>query len=98
MADGLSEYEQQRLRNIERNKELQDLTVTLVRKDLLAQWLVGDTLKQDQFRFYYECVKIIYDSAVKEKLLAEDKTVMESVVPKLVAFKSLMAMLSLIHI
>ena len=77
---------------IEQNKELMDLTIIMVRKDLLAQWLVGDSLKQDQFRFFYECMKIIYDSAVKEKLLADDKTVLESVVPKLVAFKSLMAM------
>ena len=37
-------------------------------------------------------MKVIFDSALKEKLLAEDKVLMESVVPKLVAFRSLMAM------
>ena len=77
---------------IEENKELQDLTLTMVKQDHIVQWLVGDALKQDQFRFLYECVKIIFDSALREKLLAEDKTIMESVIPKLVAFKSLMAM------
>ena len=40
----------------------------------------------------YECIKIVYDSAVKEKLLAGEKVVMESVIPKMIAFKSLMQM------
>ena len=64
----------------------------MVKKDLVAQWLMGDTLKQDQFRFIYECLKIIYDGALKEKLLAEDKAIIETVMPELVAFKSLMAL------
>merc|ERR1711912_52228 len=37
-------------------------------------------------------MKIIYDSAVKDKLPTEDKAVLESVIPKLVAFKSLMTL------
>lgn len=53
---------------------------------------MGDTLKQDQFRFLYECLKIIYDGALREKLLAEDKAIIETVMPELVAFKSLMAL------
>ena len=77
---------------VEDNKELQDLTIAMVKQDHIVQWLVGDSLKLDQFRFLYECMKVIYDSALKEKLLAEDKVVMESVIPKLVAFKSVMAM------
>lgn len=77
---------------IEQNKDLMDFTLTMVKKDLLAQWLVGDSLKQDQFLFFYESLKIAYDSAVKEKMLTTDKVVFESVLPKIVAFKSLMAM------
>lgn len=42
-------------------------------------------------------MKIVYDSALKEKLLAGDKVLIESVVPKLVAFKSLMAMREVQH-
>ena len=53
---------------------------------------MGDSLKQDQFNFLYESMKIIYDSALKEKFLAEDKVIMESVIPKIVAFKSVMTM------
>jgi hypothetical protein len=36
----------------------------MVKQDGTAQWLVGDELKQDQFRFFYDTTKIIYDSAV----------------------------------
>lgn len=32
---------------IEENKELQDLTITMVKQDHIVQWLVGDSLKQD---------------------------------------------------
>jgi len=38
----------------------------------------------------YDCIKIVFDSAVKEKLLAGEKVVMESVIPKIIAFKTLM--------
>jgi hypothetical protein len=36
----------------------------MVKKDLTAQWLVGDELKQDQFRFFYDTTKIVFDSAL----------------------------------
>jgi hypothetical protein len=39
----------------------------------------------------YDTMRVIYDSAVQEKLLAEDQTVIDSILPKLVAFKSVMA-------
>jgi hypothetical protein len=62
----------------------------MVKKDVKAQWLVGDELKQDQFNFLYEVVKIVYDSALRDKLIAGDKAVKEEVVPQMLAFKSLM--------
>jgi|TARA_B110000503_G_C6922432_1_gene319261 hypothetical protein len=62
----------------------------MVRQDGTAQWLVGDELKQDQFRFFYDTTKIIYDSAVQNKLLGADQTVLETIIPKLVAFRSVM--------
>ena len=62
----------------------------MVRQDGTAQWLVGDELKQDQFKFFYDTTKIIYDSAVQNKLLTADQTVLESIIPKLVAFRSVM--------
>lgn len=75
---------------IEDNKELQDQTKEVVKRDLVAQWLVGDELKQDQFKFFYDTVKIIYDTALKDKLLADDETIVTEVIPQLIAYKSVM--------
>jgi len=49
---------------IEQNETLMKQTQDMVKMDLKAQWLVGDELKQDQFKFFYETTKIIYDSAL----------------------------------
>jgi hypothetical protein len=38
---------------IEDNTELMEKTITMVQKDITAQWLAGDELKQDQFKFIY---------------------------------------------
>ena len=54
---------------IEENKELAEQIGVMVQKDMISQMLVGDELKQDQFRFFYECVKIIYDGALQNKLI-----------------------------
>ena len=59
-------------------------------EDLVAQWLMGDELKQDQFKFFYDTVKIIYDCALRDKLLAADPEVINYVIPKLIAYRALM--------
>lgn len=33
---------------LEDNQPLQDLTITMVKKDVISQWLMGDKLKNDQ--------------------------------------------------
>ena len=76
---------------VEDNVELKKDTIDMVKKDVITQWLVGDELKQDQFNFIYEVIKISYDSAVRDKLLAMDKDLVEDILPKLVAFRSVMA-------
>ena len=75
---------------IEDNEQLKEQTIKMVKSDNTAQWLMGDSLKQDQFKFFYYTMKIIYDSALKDKLVAADNNVLENVLPKLMAFKSLM--------
>ena len=75
---------------IENNKQLQTDTIDMVKTDYIAQWLVGDELKQDQFRFIYDTAKIIYDSALQGKLLTNDPVVLESILPKLVALRSVL--------
>lgn len=62
----------------------------MVKKDITAQWLVGDEIKQDQFNFLYEVVKIIYDSALREKLVNRDPIIIEQVIPNLTALKSIL--------
>jgi len=55
---------------VEDNAELQDYMTDLVKKDLLVQWLVGDELKQDQFKFIFDTVNVIYESPLRDKFLA----------------------------
>lgn len=62
----------------------------MVQKDNTAQWLAGDELKQDQFKFMYNVMKIIYDSALKDLLLNEDQKVIDNVLPSLAAYQALL--------
>lgn len=54
--------------NIEKNFEMAKRMQEMVTFDLKIQVLVGDELKQDQFRFFYDCTKILFDSALQENL------------------------------
>ena len=65
--------------------------------DLTAQWLAGDELKQDQFKFLYTVTKVIYDSALREHLLNDDPKILDPVIPNLVAFHSLMVIKGIIE-
>lgn len=38
----------------------------------------------------YETCKVLYDSAVRDRLLANEPVVLESVIPKLLAYRSVM--------
>lgn len=62
----------------------------LVNCDNTVQWLMGDELKQDQFKFLYDTINIIYESALRGRLLNMDQRILESVIPKLTAYKALM--------
>ena len=77
---------------IENNVELQTEVKDMVHKDLIVQWLVGDELKQDQFKFFYDTTKIVYESALQNKLFEAEanNNVLENVIPKLIAYRSIM--------
>jgi hypothetical protein len=49
----------------------------MIAKDVTAQWLAGDDLKQDQFKFIYSTMRVMYMSALKDLLLAEDPKLLE---------------------
>ena len=46
---------------------------------------MGDELKQDQFNFLYEVIKIVYDSALRDRLINEaskpDNPIVNDVIP-----------------
>lgn len=82
---------------IEHNDELQTKVKHMVKMDITAQWLAGDQLKQDQFKFLYKVVKIIYDSALREQLLAEEARILDPVIPNLTIFHSLLVIKSILE-
>ena len=43
--------------------------------------LAGDEVKRDQFKFIYNTMKVIYDSALKDYFLSDDPKVHDTVVP-----------------
>lgn len=75
---------------VEENAELRKKVLAMLLADKKAQLLMGDALKQDQFKFLFETVDIIYGSALQNRLINKDEKVMKEVIPKLVAFKALL--------
>lgn len=69
----------------------------MVNKDQIAQWLAGDELKQDQFKFFHEVVKVIYDSALRDQLLNEDPRILDHVVPNLIAYHTVLKIKKIIE-
>lgn len=65
--------------------------------DIIAQWLAGNELKQDQFKFLYRVTKIIYDCALREHLLNNDPRIIDTVIPNLTAFHSLLVIKDIIE-
>lgn len=55
-------------------------------------------MKQDQFKFIYKVIKIIYDCALRDSLLNEDKKVLENVIPNLVAYHSILHIKNIIEV
>lgn len=77
---------------------MQAYIIDMVAKDVTAQWLMGDKLKNDQLCFLYEVVKIIYQSPLRIKLINMDKEVIENVIPQLACFRALLVIKDIIQI
>jgi hypothetical protein len=82
---------------IEDNTELGEKIIKMVQRDNTAQWLVGDLLKQDQLKFIYKIIKIVYESALKDSLLLDDPKVLDIVIPQLVAYHAILNMRSILE-
>ena len=76
---------------IEKNEELASRIRAMVEADLEAQWLVGDLMKQDQYKFLYDVQKVIYESGLKNIFINEQKRekTMQVVVSKLCTFMTM---------
>jgi len=51
---------------------------------------MGDALKQDAFRFFYDSCNIIFESALVTRLLSNDEKLLNDVIPMLIAFRSVL--------
>lgn len=58
---------------LENNFDLQSRIITMVEMDIVAQWLVGDALKQNQLNFLYNVQLTLYNTAAKDFMLDEAK-------------------------
>lgn len=73
------------------NGDMKALIFNMVESDKVVQWLMGDKLKQDQFRFLYEVCKVIFDTCLKDVMI-DDKSnqlVLEQVIPPLCSFMTM---------
>jgi hypothetical protein len=80
------------------NTELHNLIIHMIKTDCTSQWLMGDRLKRDQLVFLYKTLRIIFDSILKAKLMEADQDILEIVVPKLVAYKSLLHIKDILNV
>ena len=67
----------------------------MIETDMVCQWLVGDTLKQNQLKFLYDVQNTLYNTAVKYQMLDEKKNmgVFDNVVPHLCTYMTMRNML-----
>lgn len=77
---------------IEENVEMHERVNKMVANDVTCQWLMGNLLKRDQFCFIYDVFSTIFDSPCKEKFLAIDKDIIETTIPMMVAFQTILKM------
>lgn len=83
---------------VEDNEPMHQLTIKMVKSDGTAQWLMGDSLKNDQLCFLYDVIKIIFKSNLKNKLINKDKELIDNVIPKLGCFKALLVIKNILEI
>lgn len=75
---------------VEENAHLKKLTVDMLKADKKAQLLMGDSLKQDQFRFFFDTCNVIYDSALINDLYNKKEKVIQDVIPKLMVYRAVL--------
>lgn len=74
------------------NEEMATKVNTMVRNDVICQWLMGNELKVDQIKFLYNVIEVIYESPCRERLLKRDPEILNVTIPMLTVFKTLLSM------
>ena len=73
---------------VERNKDMTEKIIELVRQYNIVKILAGDELKRDQFKFCYKIHEMVYSCALKDTYLntANAQVIRETVIPELTTF------------
>lgn len=73
---------------VERNKDMTEKIIELVRQYNIVKVLAGDELKRDQFKFCYKIHEMVFSCALKDTYLstANAQVIRETVIPELTTF------------
>ena len=76
---------------IENNEEMQKRIILMVEHDIVAQWLVGDALKQNQLHFLYGVQNTLYLTAARSYMVdgAKNNAAVKQVIPSLCAYHTM---------
>lgn len=82
---------------VEMNHEMREKVLALIGHDVTVQWLAGDSVKIDQFKFIYEVHKIIYDCGLRDLYLSEQTNadIIQNVIPCLAVLKQIQRIMTL---
>ena len=83
---------------IEQNENMHKYIIDMVAKDVTAQWLMGNKLKNEQLCFLYEVIKIIYKSPLRMKLINFDPEIIDTVIPEMAAFRALLGIRDILQV
>lgn len=71
------------------NKEMLEHTKNLINLELIAERMLGNQLKRDQLNFMFNTILYVFNSPGKEKLLKDDKGILEYTIPNLLILRYL---------
>lgn len=75
---------------ISKNEQLMEDMRAIIDLEDRLEIILGDRRKREQLNFMYEVISIIYNGPSKKKLLQKKKSFLISVIPRLVALKTLL--------
>ena len=79
---------------LKENKDFLEDLKELISAELIAERLMGDSLKRDQLNFMYKVCMIVFEAnqSSKEYFLKKDDNTIEVAIPKMVAYQTILHM------